>query len=149
MTILDRLAEHVAELKAGQISKSTVHRLMVLLRELLESRNEQDKYPVLRMFCDWSLHTKLDRSKAGNHALDSLDAMWAKSKTVDEQMRKLIEGISPPRLQTEIASALAAARIDPTLAYGPQFPHDCASYHHRFGGQNRFAIGRRDAKEDS
>jgi hypothetical protein len=61
--VLDRLAEHVAELKAGQISKSTVHRLMVLLRELLESRNEQDKYPVLRMFCDWSLHTKLTDQK--------------------------------------------------------------------------------------
>jgi hypothetical protein len=35
MTVLDRLAERLAEMKTGDISKSTVHRLMVLLRELL------------------------------------------------------------------------------------------------------------------
>jgi|SRR5260370_42446856 hypothetical protein len=90
MTVLDRLAEHLAEMKTGDLSKSTVHRLMVLLRELLEARNEQNKYPLLRMFCDWSLHTKLDRSKAGNGALDILDAMWAKSKTVDAQLGELM-----------------------------------------------------------
>jgi hypothetical protein len=122
MTVLDRLAEHLAEMKTGDISKSTVHRLMVLLRELLEARNEQNKYPLLRMFCDWSLHTKLDRSKAGNGALDILDAMWAKSKTVDAQLGELIEGVSPAKLQTEIASVLAASRIDPSLIHSPRFP---------------------------
>jgi hypothetical protein len=65
MTVLDRLAEHIAEMKAGQISKSTVHRLMALLRELLEARSEQDKYPLLRMLCDWSLHTKLEPLESG------------------------------------------------------------------------------------
>jgi hypothetical protein len=123
MTVLDRLAEHIAEMKAGQISKSTVHRLMALLRELLEARSEQDKYPLLRMFCDWSLHTKLDRrSKAGNELLDILDAMWAKSKTVDEQFSVLLEGISPARLQSEIASVLAASCIDPSLVHSSRFP---------------------------
>jgi hypothetical protein len=122
MTVLDRLAEHIAEMKAGQISKSTVHRLMALLRELLEARGEQDKYPLLRMLCDWSLHAKLDRSKAGNQLLDILDAMWAKSKTVDEQLRELLEGISPARFQTEMASVLAASRIDPSLVYSSRFP---------------------------
>ena len=78
MTVLDRLAEHIAEMKAGKISTSTVHRLMALLRELLEARGEQDRYALLRMLCDWSLHAKLDPSKAGNQLLDILDAMWAK-----------------------------------------------------------------------
>jgi hypothetical protein len=122
MTVLDRLAGHVAEMKAGQISKSTVHRFIALLRELVETRNEQNKYPVLRMFCDWSLHTKLQRSGAGNHLLDILDAMWAQSKTIDAQLRELLGGISPARLQTEIASVLAASRIDPSLVHGSQFP---------------------------
>lgn len=122
MTVLDRLAEHIAEMKAGQISKSTVHRLMALLRELLETRGEQEKYPLLRMFCDWSLHTKLDHSKAGNQLLGILDAMWAKSKTIDEQFRELLEGTSPARFQTEIASVLATSRIDPSLVHGSRFP---------------------------
>jgi hypothetical protein len=122
MTVRDRLAKHVAEMKAGQISKSTVHRLMALLRELLETRSEQNKYSLLRMFCDWSLHTKLNRSEASNQALDILDAMWAKSTTVDAQFRELLEGISPAKLQTEIASLLAASLIDPSLVYSPRFP---------------------------
>jgi hypothetical protein len=80
MTVCNRLAEQAANMKAGDITKSTVHRFMALLRELLEERNERKKYPFLTMFCDWSLHTKLDRSKAGDDLLDILDAMWAGSR---------------------------------------------------------------------
>ena len=76
MNVSDRLSEHVGLMKAGHISKSTVHRLMALLRELLEEQNNQRTYPLLRMFCDWTSHTKLDRSKAGNRVLDILDDMW-------------------------------------------------------------------------
>jgi hypothetical protein len=98
------------------------------LCELLEARGEQDKYLLLRMFCDWSLHTNLGRSKAGNQLLDILDAMWAKSKTVDEQFRDLLEGISPARFQTEIASLLARA-YRPIVSSQFAFPDDCSPCH--------------------
>jgi len=110
MTLSNRLAEHVAGMRAGDISKSTVHRFIALLRELIEQRRERP------------LHTKLDRSKAGNEALDILDAMWAKSKTVDAQFRELLEGISPAKLQMEIASVLTASLIDPSLIQGTRWP---------------------------
>ena len=122
MTLSNRLAEHIAGMQTGDISKSTVHRFIALLRELIEQRRERRKYPLLEMFCDWSLHTKLERSKAGNEALDILDAMWARSKTVDAQFRELLEGISPAKLQMEIASVLAASFIDPSLIYDARWP---------------------------
>jgi hypothetical protein len=122
MTVRDRLIEHIAEMKAGQISKSTVHRLMALLRELLEARNELNKYPLLRMFCDWSLHTKLDRLKVSNQLLDLVDAMFAKRETMDAQLGQLCASISPAKFQKEVASLLEASFIDPSLAYSPRFP---------------------------
>jgi hypothetical protein len=121
MTASDRLSEQIAEMKSGKISMSGVHRFVALLRELLETRNELNKYPLLRMFCDWSLRTKLDRSKEDNQLLDILDAMSANSTTVDDQFKQLLEGISPRKLQTEIVSVLTASFIDPSLADSSQF----------------------------
>jgi hypothetical protein len=112
-TVSDRLAEHMAKMKAD-INASTVHRFMVLLRELLEERNERKKYPLLTMFCDWSVHTKLDRSQAGNDLLDILDATWANSKTVDQQIKQLLTDISPSKLQAQMVSLLSTSLIDPT-----------------------------------
>ena len=108
-TVSDRLAEHMAKMKVD-INASTVHRFMVLLRELLEERNERKKYPLLTMFCDWSVHTKLDRSDL----LDILDATWANSKTVDQQIKQLLDDISPSKLQAQMVSLLSTSLIDPT-----------------------------------
>ena len=83
----DRLIDHLPALR-GDISKSTTQRLMALLRELLEERKERKKYSALTMYCDWSVHTKLDRSPAGSALLDILD-IWASSTTVDEQVQVL------------------------------------------------------------
>jgi hypothetical protein len=50
---IHRLVRHVAKMKAGDISESTMHRFMALLRERLEERNDRRKYPTATMFCDW------------------------------------------------------------------------------------------------
>src|SRR5687767_7434915 len=100
-TVSDRLAEHMAKVKADT-NASTTQRLMVLLRELLEERGERKTYPLLTMFCDWSLHPNLNRSQAGDELLDLLDAMFAKSKTVDQQFEQLRNGIAPSKLQDQM-----------------------------------------------
>jgi hypothetical protein len=113
-TVADRLADHIANLKID-INASTVHRFMGLLRELLEERGKRKALPLLTMFCDWSVHTKLDRSQAGDELLDILDASWATSTTVDQQIAQLLGDISPLKLQTQICSLLTASFIDPSI----------------------------------
>ena len=112
-TVSDKLAEHMAKMKAD-INASTVHRFMVLLRELLEGTfRRAKKSPLLTMFCDSSVHTKLDRSQAGNDLLDILDATWANSKTIDQQIKQLLNDISPSKLQAQMVSLLSTSLIDP------------------------------------
>lgn len=104
--LVERLKKHVAKMRAGDITDSTVHRLLALLRELLEERKERNKYPLLTMFCDWTLHTGLDRSKAGSGVLDILDEIWAWSQRVDEQIQELLREISPQKLREQMISLL-------------------------------------------
>jgi hypothetical protein len=62
---VERLAAHVETMKSN-IDPSTVSRLMSLSRQLIEETKTKDRYPVLNLFCDWSLHPKLDRKDAQN-----------------------------------------------------------------------------------
>ena len=89
----DRLKSHLAKMAAGDISDSTTHRLMALLRQLLEERNEKHRYPITAMFCDWSLHVKLDRSKPASTLLDLLDGTWS-TGNVDQAIQNIGEGLS-------------------------------------------------------
>jgi hypothetical protein len=109
----ERLVIHLQKLAAGDISESTTHRLMALLRELLEERNERRKYPALAMFCDWSVHTKLDRSAGGGALLDMLDEIWANSTTVDQQIQILTNELSPQKLRVQMEQLLGSSFIHP------------------------------------
>jgi hypothetical protein len=102
-------------MKAGDVSESTMHRCMGLLRQLLEERGDRKKYATLAMFCDWLLHPKLDRSKAGGDLLDILDATFARSRTVDQQIQQLLEGLAPQRLGEQIVLFLGSAFVDPSF----------------------------------
>ena len=109
----DRLIDHLPALR-GDISKSTTQRLMALLRELLEERKERKKYSALTMYCDWSVHTKLDRSPAGSALLDILD-IWASSTTVDEQVQVLGGELSVLKLRKQIEELLESSFIHPSV----------------------------------
>jgi hypothetical protein len=99
---------------SGDISESTAQ-IYGLVRELLEARNEKSKYPTLVMYCDWSLHSKLNRSRAGNALLDLLDSTWANSKNVDAQFKELCQAVSPYRLQHELIECLTTCLLNATL----------------------------------
>jgi hypothetical protein len=114
MTALtDRLATHLGKMASGDISESTMHRCMALLRELLEERNERPKYPAIALFCDWLLHAKLNRS--GGDLLDILDTFWALGKDINTQMVQLIQAFSPLALRDEIVRLLDSALLDSSV----------------------------------
>lgn len=110
-----RLVKHLARMKAGDISDSTMHRFMGLLRELLEERGDKKRCPTTTMFCDWLVHPTLDRSLAGGKLLDILDDAWSNSSHVDAQICQMTEGFSPWRLRDEIVLILGGAFVDPSF----------------------------------
>jgi hypothetical protein len=107
----DKLKKHLAKMAAGDISDSTTNRLMALLRQLLEERNERSRYPITAMFCDWSLHTKLDRSQAAGALLDLLDGTWVQTANADQLIQKITDGLNPHKLRAEILQLLGSAFI--------------------------------------
>jgi len=113
MTIADRLSNHMDTLSNGDVSLSTTQRLMDLLREFLEEKGIRTRYPLLGMYCDWSLHSRLNRSLAGTSLLDLLDQVWANSHVVDEQIQSLVRQLSPQMLRDQMLEVLRNALIWP------------------------------------
>jgi len=113
MTIADRLSNHMDTLSNGDVSLSTTQTLMALLREFLEEKGIRTRYPLLGMYCDWSLHSRLDSSSAGTSLLDLLDQVWANSHVVDEQIQSLVRQLSPQMLRDQMLEVLRNALIWP------------------------------------
>jgi hypothetical protein len=61
--LLDKLR---AQLDAGITTEPEVLFVLIKIRKLLETRTTGPKSPTLKFFCDWALHTSLDRGGALN-----------------------------------------------------------------------------------
>jgi hypothetical protein len=60
--IIDKLA---AELKSTEeLTEPRVVYTLVQVRKLIEAKNEAVQYPLLKFFCDWAVHSKLDKTGA-------------------------------------------------------------------------------------
>lgn len=61
------------------MNKEDVCYLMVWIRKRLErlDRKEQNKYSLLRLFCDWTLHSKIDKSPQALKILKELNSSLA------------------------------------------------------------------------
>jgi hypothetical protein len=60
--IIDKLDR---ELQEPIASERQVVYILVEIRKLMERNNDTDKYFALNFYCDWAMHTKLDRLGAG------------------------------------------------------------------------------------
>jgi hypothetical protein len=117
--LVERLAAHVEAMKRN-IDPSTVSRFMSLLRQVIEETETKHRYPILNLFCDWSLHPKLDRKDAQN-------ILAAIEEALLEEMEKpghftadtFTVTVSPRRLRDEMIALLTANTIDPAIADNP------------------------------
>lgn len=49
--------------KIGRMESSGIHKIMSDIRGILESKNLNSAFPVLRLYCDWMNHEVLDRPR--------------------------------------------------------------------------------------
>jgi hypothetical protein len=59
-SIIDKLEDHLA-FHMPPTEECHVMYLMAEIRKILEHDNSSDKYPALRFYCNWCVHTHLDR----------------------------------------------------------------------------------------
>ena len=61
-------------LEQPRLNVSSVSLLMTLSRQLIEENDLQREYRYLKLYCDWTLHTKIDRSAIAKQILDLISA---------------------------------------------------------------------------
>ena len=96
---------------AGIQSESEVSHLMSLFRKIIEHlpENERRKYFILRFFCDWTLHIKIERSIAGIEILNRLNEILVEVKDATDNnviITKIFEAVSFGSLCNEMSNLL-------------------------------------------
>lgn len=87
-------------------TESDIYNVMTNLRQLLESENLKDKYQILNLYCNWTLHVSLKQSVAAYRMLERIsDALINYGVGLYEEGHfsdAVIEGIALHKLLEEI-----------------------------------------------
>lgn len=65
------------------MSESDIIKIMSLTRQLIEIRNEQEKFKILNFYCNWCFHSKLTKSKFCYRMLDSITDVFLRHDKSD------------------------------------------------------------------
>jgi hypothetical protein len=100
-------------------STSEVVHLLVEIRNLIDGLKNRSRYPVLRFFCDWTVHRQLDRNTAAREILAEFanvaETTMQRRKVLPATMNRLSPILSLNRLREEMTLILAEHRLDDTL----------------------------------
>lgn len=104
-------------------SESDYIYLLSLIRRAIESMSKPDAktYDYLKMFCDWSLHTKIDRSKIGTELIKKIHKIINLKK--DSPANQVIKEISKAlleNLQNQIRLFLEKEALPLVIVNEPQ-----------------------------
>lgn len=111
--ILAKLGPKLAEPPRNE---ADVVYILVEIRKYLDHTDPKgDQYPVLRTYCDWTVHITLDRKGAKNllQALD--DALAAREAKRDEALRAAFDKFSLTEFLNELRRFLGSKGLPTTL----------------------------------
>ena len=108
----DNIIEKIkAILQKHPYTESQICHLMVLIRKRIEHipKDEQKKYQILKFFCDWVLHVKIDRSEISKNILKTIRQCINESEKrlhdldfQEKSRNKIREAISIEKLYNEM-----------------------------------------------
>ena len=102
--------------KKEPLIESEASHLLTLVRKTIEHMDykEKAKYPILRFYCDWALHIKIDRSPAGLEIIKKLNSTIVKYKNVPDNdliIEKISKVISLQKLRSETKKLFKSAEL--------------------------------------
>lgn len=101
---------------SGVLSNSELVSVMVNFRLIIEEDNLQSNYPILNLYCNWTVHHKISRSNIAYRILEEItDSMIAHNNNPKESQwinDAIIEGMRLHKLQTEILDFSNSLGID-------------------------------------
>lgn len=95
-------AEYILSLQ--EPTESDTCRLFNIVRKLLEQLPKKDlrKYRQLHFYCDWVVHSLLDRNTAGAKLLERIDEIYWSSATKQEKDKLMIGAFSLAEVQSQM-----------------------------------------------
>lgn len=107
-------------LNASPPSESEVQHLFALSRKLIEQLQPTQKsgFSLLRFYCDWTLHSKIDRSAEGALILEKLHGLIIQHRNnpdLDQVVRELSAALSFDTVMNQINSLLPL--FEPSITF--------------------------------
>jgi len=125
--IEEKLTHHLSN--KGPLTEARVVYILVETRKLLELHDELDKYPTLRFFCDWALHSKLSHSRTTQPILRIFDEAYpliCSSQVLPPNLeREIADTINLIQFKDEFATVLATYNLPNAIVTNrwPTFLH--------------------------
>ena len=80
--------------------------LMVEMRKLMDDQGPARQYPVVRLFCDWTVHTIIDRNRGAEPFLREFDKAAESVKAENGIPSAFLEFLSLANLRSELGAFL-------------------------------------------
>lgn len=100
------------------LTESEVQHFFVLVRKLIEkvSKSDKNQYALINFYCDWTVHSKIDRSKEGAKILTQIHEI------IFEHLKKKDNSTLASELTSALSFDLARVQLNKLIS--------------RFGGKN-------------
>ena len=85
--------------------------MMVFTRELLEKSKNKSKFPVLNLFCNWTVHTELEGSISAYRILAAITDIFLSTNDQDERAHLISQELSSTQLRQELIKLYTTYRI--------------------------------------
>ncbi len=85
--------------------------MMVFTRELLEKSKDKSKFPVLNLFCNWTVHTELEGSISAYRILAAITDIFLSTNDQDERAHLISQELSSTQLRQELIKLYTTYRI--------------------------------------
>jgi len=99
--------------QAGAFHEDTVLALFALIRQHLEANGLKQKYWITNFYCNWCLHTSLDRSPAREFLQEISEVVADEKETLLND--RINEIISIPRLRKELVEIVTSVGVSSSL----------------------------------
>lgn len=101
----NEIVEKIISIASSPIEEARIHHLFALSRKLIERVPNKTQYALLRFYCDWTVHSEIDRSKEGELLLSRIHNIILKHLKISDNsslVSELTEALSFETLREQI-----------------------------------------------
>lgn len=115
---VSRLSRHIDLIRSRASAPSELVDTLRLTRLAIEKGDAKPRFPMLAMYCDWAVHSELDRNPTAWQLLKRLDATMhtvASNTDINVVINEIGKGLSLAMLRSEFVALFTEKQINTDL----------------------------------